>query len=63
MNLGISEGNTCGITNHQGEEPDRIPYDDMGEVNGKNIENEATTDVVTNIIDGTVVDFDSAMVK
>ena len=52
MNLGISEGNTCGITNHQGEEPDRIPYDDMGDVNGQIIEDEATVDVVAAEING-----------
>ena len=33
------------------EEPDRIPYDDMGEFNGKNIEDEATVDGATSKID------------
>ena len=63
LNLGISKGNICGITSHQGEEPDRIPDDDMGEVNGQNIEKEATTDVVAAEIDGSVWDVISAMVK
>ena len=57
------EGNRCGITNHQGEEPDRIPYDDMGEVNGQNIQDEATKDVVTAEIYGSVWEVISAMVK
>ena len=59
----MSEGNICDITSHQGEEPDRIPDDDMGEVNGQNIEDEATTDVVAAEIDGSVWDVISAMVK
>ena len=45
------------------EEPDRIPDDDMGEVNGQNIEYEATIDVVAAEIDGSVWDVISSMVK
>ena len=45
------------------EEPDRIPDDDMGEVNGQNIEDKATTDVVVAEIDGSVLDVILAMVK
>ena len=63
MNFGISEGSICGITSHQGEEPDRIPDDDMGEFNGKNIEYEATVGVVVAEIDGSVWDVISSMVK
>ena len=59
----MSKGNICGITRHQGEQPDRIPYDDMGEFNGQNIEDEATVDVVIVEIDGSVWDVISAMVK
>ena len=36
------------------EEPDRIPDDDMGEVNGQNIKDEATIDAITSKIDGSV---------
>ena len=59
----MSEGNICGITSHQGEEPNRILDDDMGEFNEQNIENETTTDVVTAEIDGSVWDVILAMVK
>ena len=45
------------------EEPDRILDDDMGEVNGQNMKNEATTNVVAAEIDGSVWDVISAMVK
>ena len=45
------------------EELDRIPDDDMGEVNGQSIDDEATVDVVTAEIDGSVWDVISAMVK
>ena len=50
----MSEGNICGITSHQGEEPVRILDDEMGEVNGQNIEDEATTYVVATEIDGSI---------
>ena len=63
MTFGIYEGNICGITSHQGEEPDRIPDDDMGEVNGKNIEDEATLDVLVAEIDVSVWYVISSMVK
>ena len=45
------------------EEPDRIIDDDMGEFNGQKIEDEATVDVVTTEIDGSVWDVISTMVK
>ena len=45
------------------EEPNRIPYDDMGEFNGKNIEDESTANVVATEIDGLVWDAISSMVK
>ena len=45
------------------EKPDRIPDDDMGEVNGKNIEDEATVDAIAAEIDGSVWDLISAIVK
>ena len=45
------------------EEPDRIPDDEMGEVNGQNIEDEATKDVIATEIDGSVWDVISSMVK
>ena len=45
------------------EEPDRIPNDDMGDVNGQNIEDEATIDVAATEIDGSVWDVILAMVK
>ena len=45
------------------EELDKIPDDDMCEVNGQNIEDEATLDVFATEIDGSVWDVISSMVE
>ena len=57
----MNKGSSCSVLIN--EELDRILDDDMGEFNGKNIEDEATVNVVAIETDGSVLDVISAMVK